>query len=205
VVALAQRGYDCTGYDFTPARIEAAKARAIRAAVSVELKQGDATRLRTRDRFDGVLALYILFLLPNDDDVKRCLSSIHSLLFPGGVLICSIYNPFSSAKNWVTETTRQGVFVEESKAPGIRTVTITRLRQFDRMRGVCWMNETEIIDAPDGVHLFHDQERVRLFTYSEILNLLRTTVFRDITAHLDWKRKPVENSKAEEIVFVARK
>ncbi len=72
-MGLARRGYECVGQDFTRERVEMAKARAHRAQVSVRLKRADATRLRFVSEFDAVLALNILFLLPDDDDVQRCL------------------------------------------------------------------------------------------------------------------------------------
>lgn len=206
VVGLARRGYTCTGYDLTPERIDAAKARAKRAGVSVELKRGDATRLNTPKKFDAVLALYILFLLPNDEDVKRCLKSIHKMLLPRGVLIANIFNPFSATKNFLTETLNKGVSVEESKARGISSLSITRLHKFDRIRGVAWINETEVIDAPDGIHLFrNDKERVRLFTRSEVMSYLNECGFKEIGSYTDWKMKEPKNSKAEEVIFVARR
>ncbi len=45
IAGLAQRGYQCTGRDLTPERIEMAKNRAARFKVSVELSVGDATKL----------------------------------------------------------------------------------------------------------------------------------------------------------------
>jgi len=74
IIGLASRGYKCTGLDYTPERIQIAKDRAKHEGVSVKLLQGDATRLKYENEFDAVLALYILFLLPNDDDVLKCLS-----------------------------------------------------------------------------------------------------------------------------------
>jgi 2-polyprenyl-3-methyl-5-hydroxy-6-metoxy-1,4-benzoquinol methylase len=190
----------------TPERIDAAKARAKREGVSVELRRGDATRLHTRRMFDAVLALYILFLLPDDDDVKHCLRSIHKLLLPGGVLITNIFNPFSASKNFITETLREGVSVEESKAPGIFNLSITKLHKFDRINGVAWINESNVIEAPDGVHLFrNNKERVRLFTHSDILSYLNECGFKELRTYADWEMKQPKNPKAEEVVFVARK
>ncbi len=64
VVGLAQRGYRCTGRDLTPERIEAARARAKRAKVSVRLGTGDATTLDLLNEFDAVLAPTYYFSFP---------------------------------------------------------------------------------------------------------------------------------------------
>ena len=73
IFELAKRGYEYTGLDYTPERIKIAKENAKREDVSVKLLQGDATRLSYEDEFDAVLALYVLFILPNDDHVLKCL------------------------------------------------------------------------------------------------------------------------------------
>ncbi len=102
VVGLARRGYECVGQDFTRERVEMAKARAVRARVSVQLNRADATRLRYVSEFDAVLALNILFLLPDDDNVQRCLRQIHRVLRPGGLIVCNTKNPFQTRKGWLS-------------------------------------------------------------------------------------------------------
>src|SRR2546426_1087093 len=84
VVGLAQRGYQCTGQDFTPERGEITRRRATRFKVSVDVSQGDATRLGYVSEFDAVLALNVLFLLPSDEDVKMCIVGAYKALKPGG-------------------------------------------------------------------------------------------------------------------------
>jgi ubiquinone/menaquinone biosynthesis C-methylase UbiE len=94
IVGLAQKGYQCTGHDFTPERVEIAKKRAARNNVSVELSRGDATKLSYENEFDAVEALYVLFLLPSDEDVKKCIAEAYRALKPGGVFVCNIHNAF---------------------------------------------------------------------------------------------------------------
>jgi len=117
IISLAKRGYECTGYDLVPERVEVAKAFAKRMGVSVNLAQRDATKLPRDKHFDAVLALYILYLLPSDDDVKRCLAGVHRLLSPGGVLVCNIFNPFTKGSHWVKELVEKGSYVEEAGGP----------------------------------------------------------------------------------------
>jgi len=206
VFGLARRGYQCTGLDYTPERVQIAKDRAKSAGVSVRLMQGDATRLKYENEFDAVLALYILFLLPNDDDVLKCLGQIHRALRKGGVLVCNIGNPFYAGKHWFSmDAIYKGLRVIEERAPGIHSTEIVRLRDFDPMHGVAWWQETSIIKAPDGTHTFPDRERLRLFTYWDILHYLQAAGFKEIKCYTNWKTKPPENRKAETLIFVARK
>jgi SAM-dependent methyltransferase len=206
VFGLASRGYTCTGLDYTPERVKLAKDRAKREGISVKLLQGDATRLNYENEFDAVLALYILFLLPSDDDVLKCLGGIHRALRKGGIMICNIGNPFYAGKHWFSlQAIYKGLNVIEDRAPGVRITEICRLRDFDPMYGVAWWDETNIIEAPDGKHIFPERERLRLFTYWDMLHYLQASGFKEIKCYTNWKIKPLQNRKAETLIFIARK
>jgi SAM-dependent methyltransferase len=206
IFELAKRGLDCTGWDFTPERIQVAKERAKRKGISVKLQQGGATQLNYEDEFDAVLALYLLFLLPNDDDVLKCLKMTHRALRTGGILVCNIGNPFCLSKKWFSpKGIADGLFVNEDKVVGIEDTEIVRLREYDPIRGVAWWQETSIIKAPDGTHIFKDKERIRLLTYWDLTRYLQEAGFKDIKCYPDWKTKPPKKPKAEWLVFVARK
>lgn len=204
VVGLAKRGYRCTGYDFAAERVEAAEARAKRAGVEVTLKQGDATKLPKGDRFDAVLALYILFLLPSDGDIKRCLKGIREVLSPGGVLICNIYNPFTRGGRELMELLDRGASVSEVRARGIRIMEVDKLKDFDPVKGVLWSDELSVVEAPDGNHVFRDQERFRLLTFWDVKRYLEDSGFEKVVPYADWKLRQKGRPEAGEIVFVAR-
>jgi SAM-dependent methyltransferase len=137
VFGLASRGYKCTGLDYTPECIQIARDRAKQEGVSVKLLQGDATQLKYENEFDVALALYILFLLPNDEDVLKCLSQIHRALRKGGIMICNIGNPFYKGKHWFSmDVIYKGLRVVEERAPGVKITDIVRLRDFDPLHGV---------------------------------------------------------------------
>jgi hypothetical protein len=70
---------------------------------------------------------------------------------------------------------------------------------------VAWVEETGVIEAPDGKHVFRDKERIRLLTYWDILHYLKGAGFSGIEYYPDMRIKRTKNPKAEELVFVARK
>src|SRR5712692_2661522 len=148
IVGLTHRGYKCTGQDYTKERVEIAKVRAKREGVSVTLHQGDVTRLKCQNQFDAVLALNILFLLPDDEDVQRCLGQAHRALRQGGVLICNIFNPFYTEAGEFSDLIIKGLHVDEVRASGVRDLRISQLESLDRVEGVAWAQETSIIEAP---------------------------------------------------------
>jgi 2-polyprenyl-3-methyl-5-hydroxy-6-metoxy-1,4-benzoquinol methylase len=206
VFGLAKLGYECTGLDYTPERIQIAKVRAKREGVSVKLLQGDATKLNYENEFDAVLALYILFLLPNDDDVIKTLGGGYRSLRKGGILVCNVGNPLYAGKSWYSlQTIYNGLKVVEDRAPGIHSTEIVRLRDFDPMHGVAWWQETSTIETPEGIHVFRDRERLRLFTYWDIVHYLQVAGFKEVKCYPDWDTNPRKKPKAEALVFVSRK
>jgi len=206
VLGLAHCGYKCTGQDYTPEQVKIAQARAKRERVSMKLLHGDATRLKYEGEFDAVLALRILFLLPDDDSVLTCLRQVHRALKSGGIIVCNIANPFYDGENWFSlKSIQQGHYFNEARFPGMRCISIDRVQDFDPLHGVAWWEETHVIEAPDGVHIFRERERLRLFTYWDILHYLQAAGFKEIKCYPDWKTEPPKKPKAEWLVFVSRK
>jgi len=206
VLGLAHRGYKCTGQDYTPEQVQIAKARARSEEVSVKLLQGDASRLKYESEFDAALALYILFLLPDDDSVLACLQQVHRALKSGGIVVCNIANPFFEGENWFSlKSIQRGRYFNEVRVPGMRYISVDRVQDFDPLHGVAWWQETHVIEASDGVHIFRDRERLRLLTYWDILHYLQLAGFKEIKCYPDWKNKPPKKPKAEMLIFVSRK
>lgn len=203
LVGLARRGYECTGYDLAKERVEAAKARAKREGVSITLTRGDAAKLPKSRRYDAVLALFILFLLPSDDYVKNCLLRVRENLAPGGIFVCNIYNPFTRGSHWVKDLVETGTHIDRIKAPGIRITEVERLSDLDPVSGELWFDEVAVVEAPDRKHVFHDKGRVRLLTSSEVKHSLQDAGFSEVFAFYDWKLRS-KKPKAEQIVFVAK-
>jgi SAM-dependent methyltransferase len=206
VLGLAHRGYKCTGLDYTPEQVQTAKARAKREGVSVKLLQGDSTKLKYEGEFDAVLAIRILFLLPDDDSVLTCLRQVHCALKSGGILVCNVANPFYDGENWFSlKSIQRGHYFNEIRVPGMRWLSIDRVEDFDSLHAVAWWNETHVIETSDGVNIFRDHERLRLFTYWDIFHYLQAAGFKEIKCFPDWKIKPPKKPKAEWLVFVSRK
>ena len=202
IVGLALKGYQCTGQDYTPERVEMAKSRAARYNVSVELRCGDATKPGYGSEFDAVEALNVLFLLPSDQDVEKCIGGAHRALKLGGVLICNIYNALGPE---VRKLTSHESSVEDQRGRGIRITRINKLEDYDPLLGAGWVHSTDIVEAPDGRHVFRDKERFRFFTYWDIRRYLENAGFKTISHYADWKTKLAKKPVADQIIFIARK
>lgn len=202
IVGLALKGYKCTGQDYTPERVEMAKSRAARYKVSVELRRSDATKLGYESEFDAVEALNVLFLLPSDQDVEKCIAGAYLALKPGGVLVCNIYNAFGPEAR---KLTNHETIVEDQRGRGIRITRINKLEDYDPVLGTGWVHSTDIVEAPDGRHVFRDKERFRFFTYWDIRRYLENAGFTTNSQYADWKTKLVKKPVADQVVFIARK
>jgi SAM-dependent methyltransferase len=206
LLGLAKQGYECTGIDYTPENIQIAKENANRENISINLLQGDSTQLNYEDEFDAILAINVLHLLPNDNDVLKCLGMIHSALRSGGILVCNIGNPFYESERWYSlKKIFEGTIVEEEQTSDVHVMEIGRLVDFDPMYGVAWWQETSIIEAPEGTHVFRDKEHIRLFTYWDIIHYLKEIGFKEIKCYPDWLINQPKRPKAARLVFVSRK
>ncbi|HVP26092.1 MAG TPA: class I SAM-dependent methyltransferase [Candidatus Bathyarchaeia archaeon] len=206
VLGLAHRGYKCTGQDYTPEQVQIAKTRAKQERVSMKLLQGDATKLKYESEFDAVLAVRILFLLPDDESVLTCLRQVHRALKSDGILICNIANPFYDGENWFSlKSIQRGHYFNEVCVPKMRFISVDRIQDFDPIRGVAWWQETHIVETPEGIHVFQEHERLRLFTYWDMLHYLQAVGFKEIKCYPDWKINSGKKPKAEWLVFVSRK
>lgn len=202
IVALAQKGYDCTGLDYTAERVEMAKSRAARSKVSLELKRGDATKLSYQNMFDAVQALNILFLLPSDEEVEKCIAGVYRALRPGGIFVCNIFNAFGPEARKLTD---HESLVSERHGRGIHFTRIEKVENYDSVLSRGWIHSTDLIEAPDGHHVFRDKEYLRYFTYWDIAHYLKNAGFKSLSHYTDWNTKAVRKATADQLVFVARK
>jgi SAM-dependent methyltransferase len=206
ILELTRRGYNCTGLDYTPEQVQMARARAKREGLSVKLLQSDATKLKYENRFDVALALFILFILPDDDSVLMCLRQVHRALKPGGIMVCNIANPFYDGENWYSlKSIQRGNYFGETRIPGMRSTSIDRVKHFDPVHGVASWEETIVIEAPDGGHVFREHEHLRLLTYWDTLHYLHEARFKEINCYPDWKTRPPKKPKAEWLVLFPEK
>jgi SAM-dependent methyltransferase len=90
--ALAGRGADVTGIDFSGRSIEYAKAAAAREQLNVNYLTEDYLAFETDDRFDLVLMIMCDFCALSPAQRRLILSKFHRILKPGGSVLLDVYS-----------------------------------------------------------------------------------------------------------------
>jgi len=92
LVALAAAGHRATGIENDPAKLEAARARAARAGVSVELVDTDMAHFDLGARFDRIIVPFTgIYCLLTPRRLASCLRSVRKHLAPGGLFAFDAY------------------------------------------------------------------------------------------------------------------
>lgn len=85
---LAQRGYAMTAVDRSATMLQAARAKADRAGVAVDFRQGDITRLEWQESFDAAIAMFaVAGYQCGDGELEAMFAGVWRSLRPGGVFI----------------------------------------------------------------------------------------------------------------------
>lgn len=97
-VLLAQKGAEVTGIDFVEGLIDAAAIKADSMGVNVRFKTGDIADLIPGDElYDLVISITVLQHITDEENMKKALANIHSVLKTGGQILIIEYAPKKSS------------------------------------------------------------------------------------------------------------
>ena len=113
-VWLAERGWQVTAVDFSPASAESSKQLADQAGVTVELEVADAASYQPKSQFDLITSFYIQLPSP---ERARMLANAGDVLAPGGTLLFVSHDESSPPQGWsqddrLTLTTPEQIVAE---------------------------------------------------------------------------------------------
>jgi SAM-dependent methyltransferase len=91
VIELTKLGYDCTGRDLSSEMIAVAKEKATTSRLNIHFLQGDMRTYDAKEKYDGVLALYALSMV-EDQDFSRVLAAAQKTIRPGGLFVFNLIN-----------------------------------------------------------------------------------------------------------------
>jgi SAM-dependent methyltransferase len=90
-VELAGRGFACSGLDLSPAMLQGARARALRASVELDLRQANVLDFSQPATVDAVIFMSETFpLITRDDELRSHFTAVRRALRPGGLYIVDV-------------------------------------------------------------------------------------------------------------------
>ena len=114
---LAQRGFDCTGVDFSPASVQWAREQAQSAALDIDYQEQDVRDYQPDGTFDFIMMTFGEINVFSAEDAQRLVSRSAAWLKPGGKLLIEVHT-FDEVKRQGTapaswQRCPQGLFLAE--------------------------------------------------------------------------------------------
>ena len=180
-VELARRGFEVTGIDPSAAMIAAGRERARETAVSITFQQIPAEQYVAAQPFDAAICLFTtLGQITDKEDNRGLLTAVYEALNPGGSLVVEVPQRDTAVAQFKPS---------EKFGSGERYTAVTK--QYDPNTKI--VSEEFLVVTPEQSRTY--LLRYRLFSFSELSNLLADAGFAITAAFGDYAGAPlVEDS-----------
>jgi 2-polyprenyl-3-methyl-5-hydroxy-6-metoxy-1,4-benzoquinol methylase len=190
-IELARRGYRVLGIDPAPAMIEAARAQAAQAGISVDFRVESGEAFVADEEFDAAICLFTTLgqISEGGEDNRQLLERVYRALRPGGTFAVEVPQRDPTVRNL-----RPADRFEGPK----RYTDVTR--HFDPEDN----SVTEIFEvvSPDETRRY--DLRYRLYSPEELVALLQEAGFTVLTVYGDYEGTPLD-PESPTILVIARK
>jgi SAM-dependent methyltransferase len=127
-VAMAQRGYVVTGFDFNANYLEIAARAAAAAQVTASWVQGDMRAFQFDQPFDAIYSYFTSFGYYSDEENERVLANVARSLVPGGRFLIDLMNrdfivTHPNQRTWVQR--EDGALLIEESSLNLATSRVT--------------------------------------------------------------------------------
>lgn len=178
-IELAKKGFTVTGVDRTAAFLEAAKETAEAEEVNIEFLHHDMRSFSRPGYFSSVINMFTSFgYFDNAEDEKRFLHNIYTSLIPGGSFLIDIIGKEVVAREFKPYDWYEDEF----------GYMISEYRIIDNWSRL--FNRWILIDD-DG--MFEYSFSHRIFSASELVDLITACGFIDINVYGSLDKKPYDN------------
>ncbi len=176
-IPLAKKGIKLTGVDITPIYLDELAQKAARMGLKINLVQRDMRRIDFDSVFDGAGNLWTsLGYFPKESDNLLVLKKIFRALKPGGKFMLHIIN-----RDWVVRNYRANDWFE------IRGVKVFEQRRMDLSNSVSDSIWHYLKDGKETICRLG----IRMYSYHEILEMMRRAGFVNIEGFGSMKDEPV--------------
>jgi SAM-dependent methyltransferase len=210
LLPLARAGCTVVGIDSSTQMLARCRAKLLEEHESVRsrvtLQQGDVRDFDLGQKFAVAIAPFrVLQHLTAVEDQLRCLATVARHLAPGGRFIFDVFNP-NFARLVAADGTEQEDTPEQSLPDGR---SFRRAYRIARVRWIDQVSEAELIyyvSAKRGMaaERFVQAFDMRWYVRAELLHLLARSGFRETAMYGDFKRVPLHDDSAEQIVCAVR-
>lgn len=158
-VALAEMGFALTGFDLTADLLDDARRAAAERQLSATFVQGDMTQLSFQDEFDGAFCFGNSFAYFDDERNAAFLRGVRTALKPGGTFVLQ------------TNFAAEGIFTHAIRGRWYPMGDLYCLHDTVYDPATAILTSTYILIR--GTQIEKKQAHYRIYTYREILSLLR--------------------------------
>ncbi len=160
-VLLAKTGLAMTGLDLSEGYLKQAALNAASAGVDLKLVCSDMRRVPFEGRFDAVVNLFTSFgYLNSDAENMKVLRQVSKALKPGGTFLLDLIN-----RDWVVSNN-----LEDERKVNPNGTVYQEHRELDLAKGR--IQNSFIVTTPDGSTRYSDGLTIRLYTLTEIMDML---------------------------------
>jgi SAM-dependent methyltransferase len=196
---FAKRGYKAAGIDLSRDMIRVAKGKRETKETKTEFFQMDMRDIRLKETFDATTVLFGGFgYLLSHEDVKRFLRSVKARLNKNGLLLFEFWH----VSGVLPEASSESGYLSWDRAK-VDGKLIIRLNEnkYDPRENICRMSfEFYVLDTKARILLdsFSETHRLKVYSISEIANLLEQNGFRALgffeSLHASGKMEPAKQS-----------
>lgn len=199
VFFLANRGYQVTGADFSPALLEIAREKARLAQMDVTFLDGDMRTLHV-GQFDAVITIFNAIGHLTKTGFEQAIQNVHRNLKDGGIYIFDIFNLEA-----ITDTTIKDFDMEVRKTVNGTSIHHTQHSTIDREAGRLTSYDDYIIQrAGEEPQTYKAAFTLQIYTATDLQEMLARNGF-DILAQYDMDGEAFLPHQSLNILTIAQK
>lgn len=199
VFFLAERGYDVTGADFSPALLVQARNRALRERVNVNFIEGDMRTLKV-GQFDAVITIFNAVGHLTKTGFEKAMRNIHSNLKDRGLYVFDILN----LDAMTDQTVASLAMCVQKEVHGTKIYTI-QCSTVDRANGFLTSYDHYVLQKnAEKPESFNHKFSLQIYTAKELREMLVKNGF-EVLGQYDLDGTEFVEKKTLNILTVARK
>jgi len=198
IIYLSKKGYRCYGLDASEQMLNIAIAKSRRENVKIKFFKGDIRTFILRKKFDAIISLYVLSYMLTNDELKKVLKNIYTMLKTDGLLIFNVINAEANFPEYPT----LGALNNENN------IKIVRFDLYTVQDTIADWKAVYFIECNGSVSIYIDQTKVRQFHINEIREITEQCGFKIEKILCNLAKMTVfdsKSSKGNEIFIIARR